>query len=248
VSQIIKAIIVDDEALSREALRNALAGYNDVELLQECPNGIEGLQAIQKHSPDVVFLDIQMPKLDGFDVVELLGDNEPVIVFVTAHDDYALQAFEAQAMDYLLKPVNKERLKKTIERLRIRLQSSNDQSLKKLVVSHQNQQAPLTRILIRDGMNVSIIPTEDIIYIEASDDYVTLFTLRESYLKYDRMSRLEQMLDPQYFCRIHRSYILNIKYLQKIEPYTKDSRVAILNNGVSLPISRSGYSRLNNFL
>jgi len=240
----IRAIVVDDEALGRQALMEALDQIDNLEVIKECTNGFEAVKTVQKLKPDLMFLDIQMPKLDGFDVVELLGDQTPFLVFVTAFDEYALRAFEAEALDYIIKPVREDRLKKVIERVEKQIKLKSPQPVDKFINKHQSHQAPLVRILIRDGTVVTIIPSDDIIYIEAQDDYIMIYTNEKKFLKYERISNLEKMLDSQTFCRIHRSYILNIRCLKKIEPYSKDSRLAILNNGNKLPISRSGYGRL----
>jgi two-component system LytT family response regulator len=240
----IKAIIVDDEALARESLREALLPFEDIEIIHQCANGFEAVQAIQQRKPDLVFLDIQMPRLDGFDVVELLGQEAPAIIFVTAYDEYALRAFEAEALDYLLKPVSSKRLEKSVERVRERLRTRVPQEMDRFIAHHQEQMAPLTRLLIRDGIDIFILPVEEIMYIEAREDYVRIYTEERAYLKADRMTNLEGKLDSRNFCRIHRSYILNTGFLAKIEPYSKDSRVAKLKNGKTLPISRSGYNRL----
>ena len=245
----IKAIIVDDEALARESLKTALEPFEDIDIIEQCANGFEAVQAVQRLQPDLVFLDVRMPKLDGFDVVELLGNDAPFIIFVTSYDEYAPRAFEAEALDYLLKPVKAERLEKAVERVRERFQLKNSQPFENLIDKHRDFLGPLTRILIRNGTEVVIIPVNDVIYLEARDDYVKVYTRQgKSYLKSERMTRLEKMLDPQYFCRIHRSYILNINSLKKIEPYSKDSRLAILENGQRLPISRGGYTRLMELL
>lgn len=241
----IKAVIVDDEALARQTLKTALMDFDDIEILQECGNGFEAVQAVQKHQPHLLFLDIQMPKLDGLDVVELLAGDAPFIIFVTSYDEYALKAFEAEALDYILKPVKKERLQKTIQRVREQMELKNPQPMAGLIEKHRGAGGPLNRILIRTGYDVVIIPVGDILYCEAQDDYVKIYTKDgKSHLKSERMNRLEKMLDPQYFCRIHRSYILNIECLKKIEPFSKDSRLAILQNGEKLTISRTGYTRL----
>ena len=226
----INAIIVDDEDLARESLKEALEKFDDIKIIKDCANGFEAVKTVHRLKPDLVFLDIRMPKLDGFDVVELLGKDTPFIIFVTSYDEYALRAFEAEALDYLLKPIKSERLQKAIERVRERFQIENSQPFETLINKHRNFQAPLSRILIRYGTEVFIIPVNDIIYFEAQDDYVKVYTYAQgkSYLKYERMSHLEKMLDSQYFCRIHRSYIININFLKKIEPYSKDSRLAIL--------------------
>lgn len=253
MSNKIKAIIVDDEALARESLRSALAEFEDIEIIKECVNGFDAVQEVHRSRPDLMFLDIQMPRLDGFDVVELLGKEAPFIIFVTAYDEYALRAFEAEALDYLMKPVNPKRLQMSIERVREKLVSRGDvprvsESMERFIDQHRERLAPLTRILIRDGSDVHIIPVEDIIYFEAEEDYVRIHTGERTYLKLDSMANLEAKLDTQNFCRVHRSILLNIGYLVKIEPYSKDSRIAKLKNGKTLPISRSGYNRLMELL
>ena len=238
------AIIVDDEELARLSLKLALEEFDDIEILAECANGFEALKKVQEIGPQIIFLDIQMPKLNGFDVAELLGKDAPLIVFVTAYDEYALRAFEAHAVDYLLKPVNKERLAKTIEHINDFLFYRRRQELPGALNEYRRNHPPLQRILIYEQNRVHVIFTDSITYIQAQDDYVLIHTEQDSFLKYERLSRLEGLLDPQFFLRIHRSYILNLKYLQKIETFSKDSKVAVLRNGVQLPVSRSGYRRL----
>ena len=244
----IKAIIVDDEPLARASLKSALGVFDDVEILKECANGFEAVQAVQALRPDVVFLDIQMPKLDGFDVAELLGDESPLVVFVTAYDEYAIRAFETKALDYLLKPVQGERLAKTLERIKEHLAQDDFPPIDKLLEAHRKNSSPITRILVRDRSDVHIIPVEDVMYIEAQDDYIEIHTTKGSFLKNERISNLEDALDSGQFCRIHRSFIMNIEFLSKIEPHTKDSKLAILKNGRNLPISRSGYAKLTELL
>jgi len=234
-------LIVDDEPLAREALAMALSEFENVEIIGECADGFKAVRSINELKPDIVFLDIQMPKLDGFDVLELLGDDPPFIVFVTAHDEYALKAFESYALDYILKPVSPDRLKKTFIKINERLQEKKSQPVGELLADRQSQIIPLTRILLRDRARVYIIPVEDILYFEAQDDYVAICTQDKTYLKKETLSHLEKLLDDRLYIRIHRSYILNINYLNKIEPYSKDSRIAILKNGKTLPVSRSGY-------
>jgi two-component system, LytTR family, response regulator len=253
MSNMIKAIIVDDEALARDSLRSALAEFADIEIINECVNGFDAVQEVHRSRPDLMFLDIQMPRLDGFDVVELLGKEAPFIIFVTAYDEYALRAFEAAALDYLLKPVNRKRLQMSIARVREKLISRTDSlrestGMERFIDQHREHLAPLGRVLIRDGSAVHIIPVEDIIYFEAEEDYVRIHTGERTYLKLDSMANLESKLDPRNFCRVHRSILLNIAYLVKIEPHSKDSRIAKLKNGKILPISRSGYNRLMELL
>ncbi len=240
----IKVIIVDDEALARDSVINHLSRHADIDIVGEGSNGFEAVKLIHELKPDLVFLDIQMPKLDGFDVCELLGEDLPSIIFVTAFDEYALKAFEAQAMDYILKPVKKERFDKAIERVRQQLGNKNDKKISKFLDIDRNNRKPLRRILIRDGVNVNILRPDDVLYIEADDDYVKFHTKEKYWLKSERMQNLEKILDPRIFCRIHRSFIININYLDKIEPYSKESKIIKLTNGKILPVSKNGYSRL----
>jgi two-component system LytT family response regulator len=244
MSNKIRSLIVDDEALARQALKDIISPLDDIEIVGECSNGFEVVKEVEEKKPDLIFLDIQMPKLDGFDVVELLGEGSPFVIFVTAYDEYAIRAFETHALDYLMKPVRAERLQQALDRVRERMKLKIPQTTNLFIQAHKNQFIPISRILVRYGLEVFIIPVEEITHIQAEDDYVRIFTFEKSYLKQERMNRLEQTLDPRTFCRIHRSYILNINYLSKIEPHSKDTKVAILKNKTSLPISRSGYDQL----
>lgn len=239
-----RVIIVDDEPLAREGLKLALQKVAGVQIVAECANGFEALDAVRKFKPDVLFLDIQMPRLSGFDVLELLGDEAPITVFVTAYDDYAVKAFEAQALDYLLKPVEPQRLKAALERIDRYLELGQRPTLKELPSSNQL----LTRILVREQSQIIIIPVDEVMYLEAQGDYISICTASQSYLKYERLSQIEQRLDGKKFVRIHRSYILNLDFLKKIEPYSRDSRLAILNNGKQLPVSRAGFERIKKML
>jgi len=238
-----RVLIVDDEPLARKAMSLALAEFPEIEIIGECGDGFDAVKAINKEKPDVVFLDIQMPKLDGFDVLELLEDP-PFIVFVTAYNEYALKAFEAHALDYILKPVKGERLGKTLERVEKRLIEDKGQPVSQLLEQYQQQNTPLERILVRDRNQIHILPVMDISHVEAQDDYVSFYIRDKSYLKKETISGLEKRLDRRCFVRIHRSYLLNIDFLSKIEPYAKDSKIAVLKDGKTLPISRSGYQRL----
>lgn len=236
-------MIVDDEPLARKAMSLALGKFPEIEVIGECADGFEAVKMINREKPEVVFLDIQMPKLDGFDVLELL-DDPPFIVFVTAYNEYALKAFESHALDYILKPLKIERLKKTLERVEKRLREEKRQPVGQLLDQYQEHNKPLERILVRDRNRIHILPVVDITHIEAQDDYVALYTKESSYLKKETLSGLEKWLDSRQFVRIHRSYLINIDYLSKIEPYAKDSKIAVLKDGKTLPVSRSGYQRL----
>jgi two-component system LytT family response regulator len=242
-----RVLIVDDEPLARKAMSLALAEFPQIEVIGECADGFEAVKMINQEKPEVVFLDIQMPKLDGFDVLELL-DDPPFIVFVTAYNEYALKAFESHALDYILKPVKRERLANTLERVEKRLREDKGQPVTQLLEQYQQHNTPLERILVRDRNRIHILPVVDISFIEAQDDYVALNTKERSYLKKETLSGLEKRLDSRQFVRIHRSYLINIDYLSKIEPYAKDSKIAVLKDGKTLPVSRSGYQRLMTLL
>ncbi len=244
--QPLRAVIVDDEELARGLLREYLKSNPGIEVIAECSNGFEAVKAISEHKPDLVFLDVQMPKLDGFEVLELI-DREVAVIFVTAYDQYAMKAFDAHAVDYLLKPFNLERFEKAVERARQRLGRQMPAPAELAREARAPQQA-LHRIVVKDGARVHIIPVEALDYAEAQDDYVSLHSQNKSYLKQQTISSLEAALDPQKFVRIHRSFLVNLERVAKIEPYAKDSRVAVLSDGTQLPVSRAGYDRLKALL
>jgi two-component system LytT family response regulator len=228
----LRAVIVDDEELARAYLREMLQSHPEIELVAECANGFEAVKAVNDLSPDLLFLDVQMPKLDGFEVLELI-DADPAVIFVTAYDQYAMRAFDAQAIDYLLKPFSAERFDRALERAQGR-------------TGKKRPAAPrqVDRIVVRDGAKIHVIPLDKLDYAEAQDDYVALHSQGKSYLKQQPIGALEAMLDAARFVRIHRSAIVNLERVARIEPYAKDSRVAILADGTRLPVSRSGYARL----
>jgi len=244
----LRVIMVDDEEPARRLLREYLEGTPGVSIVAECGNGFEAVKAVAEHEPDLILLDIQMPKLDGFEVVELLERDLPII-FITAHDEHALRAFEIHAVDYLLKPYSAERLAEAIERARDRIgRGDTPASLDELVSAARPDGGDLERILVRDGSDVRVIPIESVDYIEARDDAVAIHVGGAAHLKAQRLSTLDERLDPKRFIRVHRSFILNIDRLRSIELYAKDSRIAILEDGTKVPVSRSGYSRLRELL
>jgi two-component system LytT family response regulator len=242
----IRAVIVDDEELARQMLREFLAGHAEIEIAAECANGFEAVKAVTELKPDLVFLDIQMPKLDGFEVLELIG-TERAVVFVTAYDEYAIRAFDIHAVDYLLKPFSAERFEVALQRARQRL-GGKLPAPAELSSSARPPSQPLERIVVRDGTRVFIIPVAKLDYAEAQDDYVALASEGKKHLKQQTISSLESALDPARFLRIHRSYIVNLEKVTKVEPYSKDNHVVVLSNGTQLPVSRSGYARLREFL
>jgi two-component system LytT family response regulator len=240
-----RVLIVDDEHLARALLREHLAGHPDIEIVGECANGFEAVKAIVQLQPDLVFLDIQMPKLDGFEVAELAGPG-PRYVFVTAFDQFALRAFEIHAVDYLLKPFSPARLAQALAHARERV--AEPDRLRELVAQAAQRNKPIDRVLIRDGARVHVVATSDIDYIEAQDDYVQISAAGKRYLKSQRLSELESQLDPAAFVRIHRSWIVNLGAIRGIEPAGRDSHCAVLDGGVRLPISRSGYQKVRGLL
>jgi two-component system, LytTR family, response regulator len=246
----IRVAVVDDEALARQILREFLSSHPEIELVAECANGFEAVKAVAELKPDLVFLDIQMPKLDGFEVLELIG-NDTAVVFVTAHDNFAIRAFEVHAVDYLMKPVAAGRFEAALKRAEERLEGkapSNRPAAAELAAAARPPAQYLERIPVRDGARVSIIPVAKLDYAEAQDDYVALASDGKKHLKQQTIASLETALDPSRFMRIHRSYIVNLERVAKIEPYSKDSHVAVLTTGAQLPVSRAGYARLRTFL
>jgi two-component system LytT family response regulator len=236
-----RVLIVDDEHLARAVLREHLAAHADVDIVGECANGFEAVKAIAELAPDLVFLDIQMPRLDGFEVVELAG-AAPQYVFVTAYDQFALRAFEVHAVDYLLKPFSAVRLAQALDHAR--RSTGGPGQVQALVQEAQARHRPLERILIRDGARVHVVATADVDYIEAQDDYVQVAALGRRYLKNQRLSELEAQLDPALFLRIHRSWIVNLSAVVRIEPTGRDGHCAVLRGDVRVPISRSGYQKV----
>jgi len=245
---VIRTVVVDDEEPGRRILCEYLAEHPEIEVIAECANGFEAVKAVSELRPDLVFLDIRMPKLDGFDVVELLGDECPAVVFVTAYDEYALKAFEVHAIDYLLKPFTAERLSEALRRIRPELQAPRPVPATDLAEAARPGSDRLERILVRDGSRIHIIAVDRLDYVEARDDYVALASGGETFRKQQTLSQLEAALPPGRFVRIHRSYLLNVDCLARLELYAKDSRVAILRDGTRLPVSRSGYRRLRALL
>ena len=234
----LRVAIVDDEELARGLLREMLGAHPEMEIVAECANGFEAVKAIADTKPDLLFLDIQMPKLDGFEVLELI-DPGPAVVFVTAYDQYAIRAFDAQAADYLLKPFSAERFERALERAKTRL----GEGRREPAAVRPPEQRP-ERVVVKDGTRVHVIPLEKLDYVKAQDDYVALHSGGKTYLKQQAIAAVEAALDPARFVRIHRSAIVNLERVARIEPYGKESRVAILADGARLTVSRAGYARL----
>ena len=244
-----RALIVDDETLARGLLVEQLAELGDVEVVGEAANGFEAVKRCEELRPDLVFLDIQMPKLSGFEVLELLGESAPAVIFVTAYDEYALKAFEVHAVDYLLKPVEPERLSAALERARRRLaESAAGPDAVGLAAAARPPGRALERVLLREEGRIHVLPAERIDYVEARDDYLLFVSGPLRLKKQQTMTELEAQVDPGRFVRVHRSYLLNVERLSRLESYGKDSWLAFLADGTRLPVSRSGYARLKDLL
>jgi two-component system, LytTR family, response regulator len=250
------ALIVDDEDLARLVLRELIKAHAEVEVVAECGNGFAAVKAVAEYKPDLIFLDVQMPRLSGFDVLELIGTEIPVI-FVTAYDQYATRAFEVHAVDYLLKPVGRERFEAALERAKSRAANKSRGDAKpepagpsavELAAAARPPKQYLERIVVKDGTRVTLIPIAKLDYAEAQDDYVALASEGKKHLKQQTIASLEACLDPEQFVRVHRSYVVNFERVVRIEPYGKDSRLAILRDGTRLPVSKTGYARLKALL
>src|SRR5262245_61596636 len=245
----LRIAIVDDEPPARMIVREYLDAEPDVEVVAECANGLDAVKAVAELKPDLLLLDVQMPKLDGFEVLELVG-RDTAVIFTTAYDEYALRAFEVHAIDYLLKPFSRERLEQALERARTRVVQTQAPSTSpaELAGAARPPGTWLSRIVIRDGAAVHVVPIDKVDYVEAQDDYVSIRTAERSFLKEQTMNELERQLDARRFVRIHRSFLLNLDRLARLEPTGKDTRMAILRDGRRLPVSRNGYTRLQALL
>jgi two-component system LytT family response regulator len=244
----IRAIIIDDEPLARSIVREYLQEFPQIEITQECNDGFEGVKAIAALNPDLVFLDIQMPKINGFEMLELI-EQPPAVIFTTAFDEYAIRAFETHAVDYLLKPFAKERFCKAVEKF-LQTASVQQQRTHTEALLQSNTDLPTQgeRIVVKNGGKIKIIPVPQIQYLEAADDYVKIFTAEGSFLKSKTMGFFEKALPQDTFVRIHRSYIINIQEITRIDPYEKENHLAILRSGARVPVSRNGYAKLKSVL
>jgi two-component system LytT family response regulator len=243
-----KAVIIDDEPLARQIVAEYLQSFKQIELVEECGNGFEGLKAIQQHQPDLIFLDIQMPKITGFEMLELV-EQPPAVIFTTAFDEFAIRAFESHAVDYLLKPFNKERFDKAVQKWldqsAASLNKTNTQLVLETAASSPSQQ---NRVVVKTGGKIRIIPVDEIFFLEAADDYVKIHTKEGNFLKNKTMNHFEKILDPNLFVRTHRSYMVNVQQITRIDPYEKDNHLSILKSGAQVPVSKSGYGKLKQIL
>lgn len=250
----IKAILIDDEPLARIIVREYLMAFPEIEIVQECNDGFEGVKAIQTHQPDLIFLDIQMPKINGFEMLELI-DNPPGVIFTTAFDEYALKAFENNAVDYLLKPFSQERFDKALRKWidqRNQQPAPVKEQTETLLQEAANVSPQNQRIVVKTGSKIRIIPIHEVLYLEADDDYVKVHTADGTFLKNKTMSHFEQTLDSRQFVRTHRSYIVNVQIITRLDAYEKESYLAVLNTGspnpVTVPVSKTGYTKLKSVL
>jgi len=243
----IKAIIIDDEPLARTVVLEYLLGFPEVQVLQECNDGFEGLKAIQQHQPDIIFLDVQMPKINGFEMLELV-EEMPAVIFTTAFEEHAIRAFEVNAIDYLLKPFSKDRFEKALQKWlgnkTTATPAAAPQQTTQLLETAAASPLQSNRIVVKINGKIKIIPVQDVHYLEAADDYVKIITPEGAFLKNKTMSFFEQTLDPQQFARVHRSYMLNVNQVTRIEPYEKENHLAILRTGAKVPVSKTGYPKL----
>lgn len=242
----IRAIIIDDEPLARSVVKEYLQDHKEIEVLQECNDGFEGVKAIMQHKPHLIFLDIQMPKINGFEMLELLEDK-PSVIFATAFDEYAIKAFETHAVDYLLKPFTRERFDKALEKFfnQAPVQKKNTEEL---LQSSTHLPSQSERIVVKTAGKIKIIPIPEISYLEAADDYVKIHTKEGAFLKNKTMGFFEASLPQNQFVRTHRSYIINIQEITRIDPYEKENHLAILKSGVRIPVSKNGYGKLKEVL
>lgn len=241
-----KAIIIDDEPLARMVIREYLQFHPEIAVVQECSDGFEGVKAIMQHQPDLIFLDIQMPKINGFEMLELI-DQPPAVIFTTAFEEYAIKAFESHAVDYLLKPFSKERFGKALQKISEGKESSIDNT-KKMLETIAGTPDKHNRIVVKENGKIKIIPLTQIQFIEAADDYVKVHTTEGYFLKNKTMAYFESALDTNSFIRIHRSYIVNVQLITRLDPYEKETYLAVLSNGKQLPVSKTGYVKLKEVL
>jgi two-component system LytT family response regulator len=243
IANVIKIIVIDDEPLARGIVKEYLKSFAQVEIVAECGDGFEGVKAIAQHQPDLVFLDIQMPKINGFEMLELI-DSPPPVIFTTAFDEYAIKAFETHAIDYLLKPFGKERFEKAMNKWLSQKVTNIPTTVSEEISPPESQ----NRVVVKKGQNIVVLPIQRIHYFEAFDDYVKIFTTEGFYLKKKTMAFFEKTLDVSQFVRVHRSYLMNLQELMRIEPMEKDNHVALLKSGTRIPLSQTGYTKLRSVL
>ncbi|WP_200974161.1 LytTR family DNA-binding domain-containing protein [Echinicola sp. 20G] len=241
----IKTVIIDDEPLAGQLVEEYLEDYPNFEVVKVCLDGFQGLKAIQEFAPDLIFLDVQMPKITGFEMLELL-DKPPGVIFTTAFDAYAMKAFDAHAVDYLLKPFSKERFAQAIGKF---LQRGASSEIDNLLSSHHSVGEEFaSRIVLKEKGEIKVVPVKEVKYFEANDDYVNIYLLNQKYLKNKTLKFFESVLDPKLFVRVHRSYLVKVSEISRIEPYEKDGHIVRLRGGEVIPVSRSGMNKLKSVL
>ncbi len=238
-----KVIIIDDEPLARTVIKEYLQSHDDIQIIAACNDGFEGIKAIQELQPDLIFLDIQMPRINGFEMLELI-ENPPHVIFTTAYEEYALKAFEIHAIDYLLKPFNKERFDKALQKA----MQQNAVTEKESFLQTMTLPVQTNRIVVKDGGNIRIIPLAQVFYLEAADDYVKIVTKENTFLKKQTMTYFEENLPHGLFARVHRSFLVNTQMVTRIDPYEKDGHLVLLTNGIKIPVSKNGYKKLKDML
>lgn len=243
----IKALVIDDEPLARSIVLEYLKSYAEIEVLAECGDGFEGSKSINQHKPDLIFLDVQMPKINGFEMLELV-DVPPAVIFTTAFDEFAIKAFEASAIDYLLKPFTRERFDRAVNQFLSRYNNVPQTTEKPAAPQMPALPGQDERIVVKTGTKIRIIPVQDIWYLKADDDYVSIYTPDGRYLKSKTLQHFESSLPAREFVRVHRSYLVHVNQVSRIEPYEKDSHIAVLQCGDRVPVSRSGYAKLKEVL
>lgn len=240
----IKAVLIDDEPLARSMVAEYLDGYPQITVVAECNDGFEGAKAIMQHEPGLIFLDIQMPKINGFEMLEII-DKQPAVIFTTAFDEYAIRAFEQHAVDYLLKPISQARFDQALAKfLDAHARASDQENTQKLIADVSRASGHVERIVVKTGTKIKIIPIADIHYLEADDDYVKIHTAEGIFMKNRTMASFEEQLDANIFVRVHRSYLVKIDQIARLEPFEKDSHLAVLSDGSKVNVSKSGYARL----
>ncbi len=251
MTQKIKTLIIEDEAPARRLLQEFLKEYPEVEVLEECTDGFEGAKKILELKPDLIFLDVQMPRINGFEMLELLrGEDMPLIIFTTAFDEFAIKSFEYNTCDYLLKPISQERFEKAVNKAIEKLKDKNNlrPDMNRIVDEALGGGKYLDRIVISSGSNIHVIYCDDLLCLEASDDYVIVHTAEDQWVKKQTLKFYEEKLDPAEFMRVHRSFLIKASAISRIEPYSKDAYIAILHNGLKVSVSKAGYSRLKELL
>jgi two-component system LytT family response regulator len=247
----IRTLIIEDEAPARRLLQEFISQFPELELVGQCTDGFDGAKKIMEVNPDLIFLDIQMPRINGFEMLELLkGEKLPLIIFTTAFDEFAIKSFEYNTCDYLLKPLGMERFEKAISKAMKIIGEGQNKSpdLDKLISQGITKNKYLDRIVIRSGNSINVVYSENLLCIEASDDYLIIHTKGDQWVKKQTMKFYEEKLDPLEFIRVHRSFIVKLSAIERIEPYSKDAWVAVLINGQKVSVSKSGYSHLKRIL